>query len=113
MFFRLSSRSRPSAAACWSRDSRDMARWSRGDITVKANFAKLDDAAKCSVPPAIVPMRIVRYTDAAYAEEIRRLNRRPEASEAVRDLVASVIAEVRQRGDAALVDFTKKFDGVN
>jgi histidinol dehydrogenase len=56
-------------------------------------------------------MRILRYTDAAYADEIRRLNRRAEASEHVRDVVASVIKDVRANGDAALLELTKKFDG--
>jgi histidinol dehydrogenase len=56
-------------------------------------------------------MRIIRYTDAAYADEIRRLNRRAEASAAVRDAVVSIISEVRGRGDAALIELTRKFDG--
>jgi histidinol dehydrogenase len=56
-------------------------------------------------------MRILRYTDTAYADEIRRLNRRAEASEHVRDVVASVIKDVRAKGDAALLELTKKFDG--
>src|SRR5437762_3204561 len=56
-------------------------------------------------------MRILRYTDSAYADEIRRLNRRAEASEHVCDVVASVIKDVRGKGDAALLELTKKFDG--
>lgn len=56
-------------------------------------------------------MRIIRYTDAAYADEIRRLNRRAEAPEKVRDVVTEVIRDVRERGDAALIEFTNKFDG--
>lgn len=56
-------------------------------------------------------MRILRYTDAAYPDEIRRLNRRAEASDAVREVVASVIRDVRERGDAAVLELTKKFDG--
>jgi len=56
-------------------------------------------------------MRILRYTDADYANEIRRLNRRAEASEQVREVVASVVKEVRERGDAALLELTRKFDG--
>jgi histidinol dehydrogenase len=58
-------------------------------------------------------MRILRYTDAAYADEIRRLNRRAEASEHVRDVVASVIRDVRASGDSALLELTKKFDGAD
>lgn len=56
-------------------------------------------------------MRILRYTDAAYPDEIRRLTRRAEASDDVREVVARVIAGVRARGDAALLEFTRKFDG--
>jgi histidinol dehydrogenase len=58
-------------------------------------------------------MRILRYTDAAYADETRRLNRRAEASDHVRDVVASVVKDVRERGDAALLELTKKFDGAD
>ncbi len=58
-------------------------------------------------------MRILRYTDAAYADEIRRLNRRAEASEHVKDVVAGVIKDVREQGDAALLALTKKFDGAD
>lgn len=56
-------------------------------------------------------MRVIRYTDADYAGEVRRLNRRAEAPDAVRETVAGVIREVRERGDAALVELTAKFDG--
>lgn len=58
-------------------------------------------------------MRILRYTDSAFADEIRRLNRRAEASEHVKDVVAGVIKDVRERGDAALLELTKKFDGAD
>lgn len=56
-------------------------------------------------------MRILRYTDADYASEQRRLNRRAEASDRVREVVASVIKDIRERGDAALLELTRKFDG--
>ena len=58
-------------------------------------------------------MKIIRYTDSAYADELRRLDRRAEASDAVRGVVASVIQEIRQRGDVALIELTAKFDGAN
>ncbi len=58
-------------------------------------------------------MNIIRYTDSAYADELRRLDRRAEASDAVRGVVASVIQEIRQRGDAALIELTAKFDGAS
>ncbi len=56
-------------------------------------------------------MKIIRYTDPDYAAQFASLNRRAEASEHVRDVVAGVIKDVRARGDAAVIDFTAKFDG--
>jgi len=56
-------------------------------------------------------MNIIRYTDSAFPEELRRLDRRAEASDAVRDLVAGVIRDIRMGGDAALIELTQKFDG--
>lgn len=56
-------------------------------------------------------MRILRYTDAAFADEVRPLNRRAEASDQVREVVGSVIREVRARGDEAVLELTRKFDG--
>ena len=56
-------------------------------------------------------MRILRYTDATFSDDIQRFDRRAEASDAVRDVVASVIKNVREHGDAALLELTKKFDG--
>lgn len=56
-------------------------------------------------------MRILRYTDAAYADALVRLNRRAEASDRVRDVVAAVIGDIRQNGDKALLELTQKFDG--
>ncbi|QIF02589.1 histidinol dehydrogenase [Roseimicrobium sp. ORNL1] len=58
-------------------------------------------------------MRIIRYTDAEYANESRRLDRRAEASDRVREVVSSVIKDIRERGDAALLELTKKFDGAD
>jgi histidinol dehydrogenase len=58
-------------------------------------------------------MRILRYTDATYADALCRLNRRAEASDRVRDVVAAVIADIRQNGDKALLELTQKFDGAS
>lgn len=58
-------------------------------------------------------MKILRYTDATFADELRRMNRRAEASEQVRDVVAEVLKAVRERGDEALLELTKKFDGAD
>ncbi len=56
-------------------------------------------------------MKILSYTDPAYAPFVRSLNRRAIPDPAVRDLVAGIIAEVGATGDAALVAFTQRFDG--
>jgi histidinol dehydrogenase len=56
-------------------------------------------------------MKILRYSDPAFAKFVRSLDRRPVPEDDVRELVAKVIAEVSQHGDAALIDFTKRFDG--
>jgi len=55
-------------------------------------------------------MKIIRHTDADYVQALRSLNRRAEASDQVRDVVAGVIKEVRARGDEAVLEFTAKFD---
>jgi histidinol dehydrogenase len=58
-------------------------------------------------------MKIFRYTDSAFADELRRFDRRAEASDAVRGVVTQVIQEIRQRGDASLLELTKQFDGAD
>lgn len=58
-------------------------------------------------------MKILRYTDASFADELRRMDRRAEASEQVRDVVAGVLKAVRENGDEALLELTKKFDGAD
>lgn len=56
-------------------------------------------------------MKILRHTDSGYADAIAKLNRRAEASEKVRDVVSGVIADVRARGDAAVIELAAKYDG--
>jgi len=56
-------------------------------------------------------MNIIRYTDDAFTNELSRFDRRAEASDAVRDVVAGVIKDIRARGDEALIELTQKFDG--
>ena len=58
-------------------------------------------------------MKVIRPTDPDYAAATIALNRRAEASDAVRDVVAGVIKAVRERGDAAVVELTEKFDGAS
>jgi histidinol dehydrogenase len=56
-------------------------------------------------------MKILRHTDADWKNAVAAMNRRAEASDAVREVVSGVILAVRERGDAALLEFTAKFDG--
>lgn len=56
-------------------------------------------------------MKVLRPNDPGYATAIAALNRRAEASDAVRDVVTGVIKAVRERGDAAVLELVEKFDG--
>ena len=67
------------------------------------------DAGPARLP---FPMKLIRHTDADYAAQIATLDRRAEASEHVRSVVAEVIAAVRARGDEALIGYAAKFDGL-
>ena len=58
-------------------------------------------------------MKIIRHTDTDWSETAAALNRRAEASDAVREVVAGVIKAVRERGDAALLELTARFDGAS
>lgn len=55
-------------------------------------------------------MKIHRETDLHYDEALGRMNRRAVPAEEVREAVASIIAEVRSRGDEALVEYAARFD---
>ncbi|MEZ5386152.1 MAG: histidinol dehydrogenase [Prosthecobacter sp.] len=56
-------------------------------------------------------MKVLRPTDLGYPDAITALNRRAEASDAVREVVSGVIKAVRERGDAAVLELVEKFDG--
>lgn len=56
-------------------------------------------------------MRILRHDSPGFARAVQRFDRRAVPPEAVKDAVADIIAAVRRRGDAALVDFARRFDG--
>ena len=58
-------------------------------------------------------MKIIRHTDPDYATFAAGLDRRAEASDAVRSVVTDVIKAVRERGDEAVIEFTAKFDGAS
>lgn len=55
-------------------------------------------------------MKVIRHTDPDFSAATARLDRRAEASDAVRQVVADVIADVRARGDAAVIELAAKFD---
>ena len=56
-------------------------------------------------------MRILRHDQANFESLAAKIfSRRAEPSDAVRDLVSEVIADVRKRGDRAVIALTKKFD---
>lgn len=58
-------------------------------------------------------MNIVDWKSLTEAERAAHLKRPTEATDAARrDAVAAILAEVRARGDAAVIEYTKKFDGV-
>ena len=57
-------------------------------------------------------MKVLRHTDPDWKQAAAALDRRAEASDHVREVVAGVIGDVRARGDAALRDLTERFDGV-
>ncbi|MEQ1749386.1 MAG: histidinol dehydrogenase [Prosthecobacter sp.] len=56
-------------------------------------------------------MKITRYTDSNWNDTAAALDRRAEASDAVRDVVSDIIKAVRAGGDAAVIDLTERFDG--
>lgn len=56
-------------------------------------------------------MKVIRHTESAYAAFAAALNRRAEASDAVREVVSGVVKAVRERGDAAVIELAEKYDG--
>jgi len=56
-------------------------------------------------------MRILRYTDPDFPQAIRALDRSAEPAADVRATVEEIVAQVRERGDAALIELTRKFGG--
>ena len=62
--------------------------------------------------PAVAPLRIVRDLDQAQ-RELQRLSSRTTQTQQgeAREQVETILAAVRDRGDAAIADFTERFDG--
>lgn len=58
-------------------------------------------------------MKVLSYKDADFAAMATMMKRRAVPTDALRDTVGSIIAEVAAKGDDALLAFTQKFDGVS
>lgn len=57
-------------------------------------------------------MQIIRHTDKDFADRIGKLIARPPFDPHIEQSVARILADVRERGDAAITDYAAKFDGV-
>lgn len=57
-------------------------------------------------------MKIYRPNDAEFATVLASMNRRAIPEQGIRQTVEGIIADVAERGDAALIDFARKFDHV-
>lgn len=57
-------------------------------------------------------MRIVSFKDEDFAQFCRTMNRRAVPDAAVAEAVAGIVRQVRERGDAAVLELTERFDGV-
>jgi histidinol dehydrogenase len=56
-------------------------------------------------------MTVLKPRDASYKPALAALNRTAEPDPGVSETVARIIASIRERGDAALIEFTSKFGG--
>ena len=56
-------------------------------------------------------MKILAHNSPSFAATLRKLDRRHIPTAELQTYVAGIIAEVKDRGDAALVEFASKFDG--
>ena len=62
--------------------------------------------------PAVAPLRIVRDLDQAQRELERLSSRTTQTQQGeARERVEAILTAVRDRGDAAIADFTERFDG--
>jgi len=59
------------------------------------------------------PWRVLRFNSPQFAKQIAALNRHAEPAAGIAVAVGEIIAAVRREGDAALVKFAKKWDGVD
>ncbi|MFK7910159.1 MAG: histidinol dehydrogenase [Akkermansiaceae bacterium] len=60
-------------------------------------------------------MKVLSHKDAGYARFVKKLNRRAvpgAAGNKVEGIVSSIITDVQKRGNAAVFEYTEKFDGL-
>ncbi len=55
-------------------------------------------------------MRVLRYTSKNYTRSLNALDRRAEPADDVRDTVTTILKDVRENGDKAVIALAKKFD---
>lgn len=58
-------------------------------------------------------MKVIHYSEQGYQDFVKSLNRRATPSQEVSEVVAGIIAQVAERGDAALLELTQTFDGAD
>lgn len=58
-------------------------------------------------------MKVLSYKDPGFAAVAAKMKRRAEPTMELRDTVAAIISDVAEKGDAALLAYTKRFDGVD
>ena len=56
-------------------------------------------------------MKALTYNSSTYTSALRKLDRRHVPSAELQSYVTGILAEVKKRGDAAVVEFAAKFDG--
>jgi histidinol dehydrogenase len=56
-------------------------------------------------------MRMISYKDRGFSRALAELNRQAEPRAEVRETVSEIIAAMRRKGDAALIDYSVKFGG--
>jgi len=79
---------------------------------VAAAPAALEEPASRQAPALARPLRL-STRDAHFARHLeQRLHWSADEDAVIEQRVAAIIADVRQRGDAALLEYTRRFDGV-
>src|SRR5437899_6901523 len=58
-------------------------------------------------------MKVIRHTDPDFSKRLRELAPSSLFDPLIEERTRAILNEVQERGDAALVDFTAKFDGAS